>query len=588
MTTGRIIVAGAVGAGALVAASVPETLAPRAAREQLLASGISGLAGLAVGATVGVAATRLPTRVGSVAGASLALAGAGAWLALGGAPGEARAPAAASVGFLAAVGGTAMLAQHALGSRFGRPVGALLGAAAGAATIGTLVAAGRVAHRTQPHPQAPPPDDRPPWSLGGAGRSAIAGLVGAGIVGGALALAGGSRLVAAAPLGVRIGVGAAATLAVTAGAVKLSSAVAGAMGRHGSTRMSESVEIPDGSSGGARSRYAPNQLPANVERYLRQGVTSTRAATYRPDLPATELRDAIRAYVPLDVSLDATTRATAAIDELERLGAFERSVLHVVLPTGGGGINEGLTGIVESYVGGDSASIGLQYADRPSVLALSEAPEGAKLLDAFLIQLERRLQSLPGDARPRVVISGYSLGAEALRHALADAGTRARIDRIVDGVLLVGPRNLGEGPGRAGLDGAVVAESALDLPDAIPGDGSRARVVVLQHATDPTGNAVLGLGLRDARSSDLADRSSFVPFATLAGTAADMTLVGYRDVPLDAVWRGHGYSADLPDAVRVAFGLDDVPDSVRDLVVRRTHERLEGITLGDTKVGAEG
>ncbi len=585
-TTGRIIVAGAAGAGALLAASVPVTMAPRSGREQTVVSAATGIAGLATGALAGLAATRLSTRTGSITGAVLAIAGAGAWLALGGGPGNATSSPIASAGFLGAVAGAGIVAQHAIGSHAGRPAGALLGLIAGAATGGALVAAGHALHAREPDPQSPPASEIPPWALGTPQRALVAGGVGVALVGAALGVSTGVRAGIAAPLGVRIRLGAAAGLGVAAAGWAGWSAVRSALGDHGGDRLhSDAPPLPMTATGGARSSFDHQDLPANVERYLRQGVTAERAATYRSDLPASDRRDAVRAFSPLMPGVSQADQARAAVDELDRLGALDRDVLHVVLPTGGGGINEGLAGIVEAYAGGDAATIGLQYASRPSMLALTAAPDGARLLGSFLDRLEQRLASRPAGDHPRIVLSGYSLGAEALREALADPAIRDRVDRLVDGVLVVGPRSLTSGPGARGLEGATVVDDAEQLGASITKPARGPRIVVVRHVSDPAGNGMLPLAFDDVRNPDLGDNSPHVPFATLLGTGVDMILTGYRDVPTGAPWRGHGYTADLPAAARIAFGFDDVPAATSEHVEARTAERIDGITIGDTQVG---
>ena len=419
--------------------------------------------------------------------------------------------------------GVSLLASHGLGRRVGRLRGALLGGIAGAAVGTALIGADHVTRHPRARAGEPRAEDRPAWAFDAPKRALVAGGVGAALLGVTLGVGGAVRRVAGAGMPVRVATG----LAAAAAAVFVGSQLWRSFGPMVTHEPSERIPadgaaLPSTSTGGARSALEPAQLPNSVSEYLHQPLTSRRAKAYRPELAPDRLHDAVRAYAPLLAGQDATAQAAAAVEEIDRLGGFDRSVLHVVVPAGGGNVDEGLAGIVEAYAGGDAATIGLQYADTPSVLSLNSAEAGSERLEAFLSAVERRLATRPERERPRIVLSGYSLGAEVLRHALADDRTKARIDRMVDGVLLLGPRNLGLGTAMRGLERATVVDDASQLPRRHESDDRHARVVVVRHPADPAGNGSLSLGLRDTRNPDLGDRSSFVPFATLGGTAADM------------------------------------------------------------------
>ena len=119
----------------------------------------------------------------------------------------------------------------------------------------------------------------------------------------------------------------------------------------------------------------------------------------------------IRTYAGLDSAEDAEGRAALAVDDLERAGGFERANLLVITTTGSGWVDPALIAPFEYLTDGDAASVGMQYSYLPSWLSFlvdqSKAREaGRALFDAVY----ERWSQLPQDQRPRLYVSGESLG----------------------------------------------------------------------------------------------------------------------------------------------------------------------------------
>lgn len=120
----------------------------------------------------------------------------------------------------------------------------------------------------------------------------------------------------------------------------------------------------------------------------------------------------IRVYAGKQDGRDLKQTALAVVAELERTGAFDRSVLHLATPTGSGWVQEWALQSVEYLAGGDVASAAMQYSYFPSPLAYvsdrtTPPAGGAALFDA----VSERLEQMPEQERPRLVVSGESLGA---------------------------------------------------------------------------------------------------------------------------------------------------------------------------------
>ena len=206
----------------------------------------------------------------------------------------------------------------------------------------------------------------------------------------------------------------------------------------------------------------------------------------------------IRVYVGLDTARSPRDQAALAVRELERTGAFDRPVLAVLGTTGTGWVDRGLADSLEFMYGGDSALVALQYSYLPSwVSFLVDRDKAAQTGSALFEAVRARWETRPPGRRPRLVVSGESLGSYALENVFRDV---ADLTARTDGALFVGPLNIshlwssataGREHGsplwrpvyRAGRTVRFGQRGAdLALP---PGPWERPRVVYLQNASDP-------------------------------------------------------------------------------------------------------
>jgi len=120
----------------------------------------------------------------------------------------------------------------------------------------------------------------------------------------------------------------------------------------------------------------------------------------------------IRVYAGQRSAETVEQRARLALNELRRVGAFQRSILVVVTPTGTGWIDPAAMNSLEYLHGGDVASVALQYSYFSSPLSLLFEPErGAEAARALFAEVYGYWTTLPKDARPRLYVHGLSLGS---------------------------------------------------------------------------------------------------------------------------------------------------------------------------------
>lgn len=145
----------------------------------------------------------------------------------------------------------------------------------------------------------------------------------------------------------------------------------------------------------------------------------------------------LRTYVGLRSAPDPQARAELALAELQRIGAFERSALVLIMPVGTGWVDRAGVDTLEYLHGGDVASVAVQYSYLTSVLSLWIEPDyGTATARALFNTVYDYWTALPHDRRPRLYLYGLSLGA------LASQNSTTVYDVLADpfdGALWAGP-----------------------------------------------------------------------------------------------------------------------------------------------------
>ncbi len=292
----------------------------------------------------------------------------------------------------------------------------------------------------------------------------------------------------------------------------------------------------------------------------RQGRVFIAAAPTEEDISAFTGDDAlspVRAYVGASDGIDLRESAQRAVDELDRMGGFDRSVLNVVTGTGRGWVNENQARALEFMWAGDTATVSMQYSYLPSWMSFLVDGERAQDAGRLLFDaVYAEWVELPRDSRPLLVVSGESLGSfggEAAFSGSQDMATRT------DGALFVGPTNNNR------LWSRFTAERAAGTPEVVPvydgganvrfadvptdwtapGEWAGPRIGYLQHANDPITwwDWSLALNrpdwLEEPPGRDVSPHITWIPMVTMLQLAADQLVA--NDVPAG---QGHQFGQE--------------------------------------------
>ncbi|WP_433826677.1 alpha/beta hydrolase [Actinoplanes sp. CA-015351] len=244
-------------------------------------------------------------------------------------------------------------------------------------------------------------------------------------------------------------------------------------------------------SGGPRSLMTWDSLGRQGRAFVAAAPTTQELSTFA-GRPA---REPIRVYAGLTSADTVDQRAALVVREMDRTGAFDRSVIAIVTPTGTGWVDNRVTRSLEYMYGGDTALVSMQYSYLPSWISFwSDRSEVAVSAAALIGAVQDRWSAMPEVSRPKLLLFGESLGTYGLEKV---SGSPEQMVAGSDGMLLLGPtfanplhRALTEN--RA--EGSPVWEPRYpDLPIVFAESGAnlraltaeRPKVVYLQNATDP-------------------------------------------------------------------------------------------------------
>jgi uncharacterized membrane protein len=285
----------------------------------------------------------------------------------------------------------------------------------------------------------------------------------------------------------------------------------------------------------------------------------------------------IRTYVGFNSQpLYQTGRAELALAELDRTGAFDRSYLLLVSPTGTGWVDHTMIETAEFLTRGDIATCCVQYGRYPSFLSVQKVALGQSQFRLLLWGVKQRLAERPAGRRPRVLVFGESLGAWTSSDVVMFQGIQGFDHYGIDRALWVGLPWLAKWS-RSGMtrgSGTLVPEGTVgvfdrheQLAELSQEQRARLRAVILSHDNDPI--AVMGPDLIVQRPSWLADgqrgrgvptQMHWRPLVTFAQTAMDAANA-MVSVPGEFGSFGHDYRADMVRFVRDAYALPDATDS---------------------------
>lgn len=268
----------------------------------------------------------------------------------------------------------------------------------------------------------------------------------------------------------------------------------------------------------------------------------------------------LRIYAGLNAADTPQARAKIALDELIRVGGFERSTLLIVMPTGTGWIDPEALDTVEYLHHGDIASVAMQYSYLASWLSLIAEPDyGAEAARALFRAVYTHWTALPKESRPKLYLYGLSLGA------LSSEQSAELFEVIGDpyqGALWAGPpfpsriwrkMTADRNPGTPAWlprfrDGSYVRFTSQK--NVLPETGDHwgpMRIVYLQYASDPvTFYDPLSLyrqppWMAVPRGPDVSPDFQWYPVVTFLQLTLDMAMATTAPMGLGHVYAGEHY-----------------------------------------------
>ena len=315
--------------------------------------------------------------------------------------------------------------------------------------------------------------------------------------------------------------------------------------------------------------------PESLVRWQDMGHQGRRYLSLRPrakDIAEVtgEAKDPVRVYVGLNAAETPAQRANLVLEELKRVGGFDRSYLILITPTGTGWVDPGAINSVEYLLGGDVASVAAQYSYLPSPIALmTQDAYGRETARAAFEAVYGYWSNLPRETRPKLYLFGLSLGALNSDRSFDFYDI---IDDPFHGALWTGP------PFRSDTWRMVTAERNKSSPAWLPQfrdgavvrfgnhfegyeTGSAAwgefRLAYLQHGSDPivffdpSAAYREPAWMRAPRARDVSPDLTWYPIVTMLQLAMDMH-AGVAPM-------GYGHSYAPADYVRAWHHLLGVP-----------------------------
>lgn len=161
-------------------------------------------------------------------------------------------------------------------------------------------------------------------------------------------------------------------------------------------------------SGGPGSAVTWNSLGAKGRDFIMAHPNRADIA----DLLGEAALEPLRVYVGINSAEKTEDRATLALQELIRTGAFRRKYLVIATPTGTGWVDPAGITPLEYLSRGNIATVAVQYSYLPSWLSLLVEPErGAETARHVFRTIYAYWNNLPETSRPKLFLFGLSLGA---------------------------------------------------------------------------------------------------------------------------------------------------------------------------------
>ena len=284
-----------------------------------------------------------------------------------------------------------------------------------------------------------------------------------------------------------------------------------------------------------------------------------------------DIKEPVRVYVGRRSANTPRERAELALRELIRAGGFERSALVVVVPVGTGWLDPGGHDTLEFMLGGDVATVAVQYSYLTSGLSLLSNPEyGVQQARELFDVIYHHWTELPKETRPKLYVHGLSQGAlnSQLTLPLLDVLGDPIHGAVWTGSPFLSPFwqdvRTGRKPGspawqplygNGSLVRVINQHGGWDLEGA---EWGPIRIVFLHYGSDPIVAFTFDTAFRrpdwlaKPRAPDVSPDLRWFPVVTMLQIALDML------ISLDIPRYGHYYIA--PDYIDAWAAVVDPPD----------------------------
>ena len=337
--------------------------------------------------------------------------------------------------------------------------------------------------------------------------------------------------------------------------------------------------------------------PNSISPFFEVGLQGRRFLTdvVTPDLIESTLGEKaeaypIRAFVGVNSEpLYPSGRSEMMLDELERLGAFDRKYLLLVSPTGTGWVDQTMIESAEILTRGDIATACIQYGRGPSFLEVQKVHLGRTQFRGLLWGVKMRLDGMPEDKRPKVLVFGESLGSwsssDVVMHQGIEGFDHYGIDRALwfglVGLAKWSKTGMRQGSSALVPPGTVEAFDNFDEYENLPAEErKKLRAVIVDHDNDPIAQMSFRWAVKrppwldgSARGRNVPEGMQWIPLITFVQIMVD-AMNAMRTVPGQFKSFGHDYRGDTAHFVHAAYQLADVTDSQMEAVVE-TLRQLE-------------
>jgi uncharacterized membrane protein len=377
------------------------------------------------------------------------------------------------------------------------------------------------------------------------------------------------------------------------GAVAAYAAVVARLSQHNS-KVEANFSTPPSNefvSGGPRSVSPFEELGLQGRRFVTEVIPPS---TIDETLGESGALHPVRVYVGVESEpLYATGRSEIALEEMERLGAFDRKYLLLVSPTGTGWVDHTVVEAAEILARGDIATVCIQYGKAPSFLEVQGVSLGRAQFRQLLWGVRQRLTGVPAADRPKVLVFGESLGAWSSSDVIMHQGIAGFDHYGIENALWFGLPGLarwsrtGMREGRNPLtpEGTVGAFDRFEQYEELSEEERKAlRAIVVDHDNDPISQMSLRMAvkrppwLNGEPRRNVPEGMRWQPMITFIQVLAD-AMNAMVTIPGEYKSFGHDYRGDTLEFLAAAYDFPPhTKDQAEDIHARLVERELDRAT----------